>query len=335
MTKENDIHYCVVRDKIIQPYIFDKRITDAIIEKEYEGIIRINNYVLVRCEERNGEMCNFQHCFIVSIITNILTTIGYLYWGSHNITRQDIYFKVYNERLYDTERIDLETIGNTLGLTIKNVPNVDIALDFDFNVVEMIYDLWQDNDFDAIILDKARNKTEYVPELLNEGKGSLINPYEYKGFYIKSKDKAHKLELCAYDKGLEIDTEKPYKRYIRDCEGLGDKIYRLEVRATRKTLETTLKALNIDTRYFITEVLNNPDELFKVWEHLFDRLVRFRKHNARKSERFIDLLKTYRRPKKNKHIFDRLFDEVKSNARRFRRRPMSVKENTAMQTCGI
>lgn len=327
--KENDIHYCVVRDKIIQPYIFDKGVIDALIENEHNGIIRINNYILVRYDERNDEMSNFQYCYIVNIITNKLTTIGYLYWGSHNITRQDIYFKVYNKRLYDMERIDLETIGNTLGLTIKNVPNVDIALDFDFNVIETIYDLWQDNNFDAIILDKARNKTEYVPELLNEGKGSLINPYEYKGFYIKSKDKAHKLELCAYDKGLEIDTEKPYKRYIRDCEGLGDKIYRLEVRATRKTLETTLKALNIDTRYFITEVLNNPDELFKVWEHLFDRLVRFRKHNARKSERFVDLLRTYRRPKKMKQRINRICDEAQRYVQKHLRRPTSVLRDSA------
>lgn len=326
MNISNNRHCGVVRDKIIQPYILDKGVTDAIIKNEHEGVIRINNYILVRCEERNDEMCNFQHCFIVSIITNILTTIGYLYWGSHNITRQDIYFKVYNNRLYDSERIDLEKIGNALGLTIKSVPNIDIALDFDFNVIETIYDLWQDNDFDAIILDKARNKTEYVPELLNEGKGSLINPYEYKGFYIKSKDKAHKLELCAYDKGLEIDTKSPHKRYIFDCEGF-DKIYRLEVRATRKTLETTLKALNIDTRYFITEVLNNPDELFKVWEHLFDRLVRFRKHNARKSERFVDLLRTYRRPKKMKQRINRICDEAQRYVQKHLRRPALLKSS--------
>lgn len=312
----NNKHYCVAVDKVVQAFQYDEVTMHNIISKEHEGVIRLNDYLLVKSTQKEAEIKQFEYCYTIIVISNIPQTIGFLYWGSHNVTLQDVYIKILNERLYDTADLDLKEIGNSLGLTMKNLPYIDIAVDFDFDVINTIYDLWKDDDFDTIILDKHRDKNEYISEILNTGKGSLIKPYSHKGFYIKNRDKAHKLELCAYDKGLEIDTEKPYKRYIRDCEGFGDKIYRLEVRTTRKTLETTLDALNINKQRFYKEVLNNQEELFRVWEHLFQRLLRFRKHNARNSERFIDLLKNYPRRRRRMNIIDRVIHKFTNSHER-------------------
>ena len=277
---------CLVRDKIEQAFDYNIEIIDSLLAQEHNAIIRIEDLILIRSDiERN-----FEHCFTVCVIKDAQpVTLGYLYWGSFNQMRQDVYFKFENERLYDTKELPLEHIASTLELQRSKLPSVDIAMDFNFNVINKIYELEADLDMDVIILNKQRNKTEYIPEQTNTSKGSLCNPNQYRGFDIQARDKNHKLMISAYDKTLEIIT-KSHKHYITKAEGF-EQIYRLEVRASRNQLHTTLEALNITKEEFVTSLINKDDEvLIRVWKHLFSRILRFRKSGKRESEDIIDIL---------------------------------------------
>ena len=233
---------------------------------------------------------NFEYCFTVNLITDVKTvTLGYLYWGSFNIMRKDVYLKFENERLYDTKELPLEYISKTLGLEMSKLPCVDLAMDFNFNVIEKIYELQQHSKIDVIILNRHRHKKEDIWEQENKGNGSLMQPYKYKGITLKSKDSNHPLTLNGYDKTKEISV-KSRKDYIPEIEGFAQ-IYRLEVRSSRKQLKTSLQALNITDDEFITSLINKDDDvLIKVWKHLFSRILRFRKSGKRECEDIINIL---------------------------------------------
>ncbi|MDE6368591.1 MAG: hypothetical protein K2K94_05070, partial [Muribaculaceae bacterium] len=278
--------FCLFRDKIEQSFYYDADTIKALSDKEHEGVIRIDDIILIRSDlERN-----YEYCFTVCCFQDAKpVTVGYLFWGSYNPMRQDVYFKFENERLYDTKELPIDHIASTLKLQRSKLPCVDLAMDFNFNIIDKIYALEEHRDIDVIILNKKRNKTEYIAEQLNKSTGTLINRHKYKGFDIRAKDKNHKLMLCAYDKTLEINTES-HKHYITKAEGF-DNIYRLEVRASRNHLHTTLEALNITNEEFVTSLINKDDEvLIRVWKHLFSRILRFRKSGKRESEDIIDIL---------------------------------------------
>ncbi|MDE7437114.1 MAG: hypothetical protein K2M93_01385, partial [Muribaculaceae bacterium] len=271
-------------DKLEQSFVYDEEVIKDITSKENNGIIRISeNVVLVQSTiERN-----FKFCYKVNLETEEETiTLGYLYWGSNNKWLNCIYFKVFNKRLYDNTNVKVNEIGDLLGLKIKRSPNIEIAVDFNFNVVDKIYELFKRENLEVIILNRLIKKDEYVPELLNNGKGTLINPYKFKGFYIRGRDK-HRLELNAYDKTMEI-KESSHKEYIMEAEGF-EHIYRLEVRVNGVQLYKTLKALGISRVEFISRIYE-PEVQFKVWENIFDRLLRFRTSGKRECERILDLL---------------------------------------------
>ena len=277
---------CIVRDKIEQSFNYDADTIKALLDKEHEGVIKIEDIILIRSDlERN-----FKHCFTVCLLKDAQpVTLGYLYWKTYNTMRQDVYFKFENERLYDTMMLPLDHIANTLKLQMSKLPCVDLAMDFNFNVIDKIYELEGHPNIDVIILNKKRNKTEYIPEQTNTSKGSLCNSNQYRGFDIQARDKNHKLMISAYDKTLEINTVS-HKHYIAKAEGF-DNIYRLEVRASRNHLHTTLEALNITKEEFVTSLINKDDEvLIRVWKHLFSRILRFRKSGKRESEDIIDIL---------------------------------------------
>ena len=279
---------CLVRDKIEQAFNHDADTIKAVLDKEHDGVIKIDDIILIKCELEK----NFENCFTVCLIKDAKPiTVGYLYWGSYNPMRQDVYFRFDNQRLYDTKELPLQHIASTLKLQRLNLPCVDLAMDFNFNVIDKIYELEADLDIDVIILNKQRNKTEYIPEQTNTSKGTLCNPNKYRGFDIQARDKNHKLMISAYDKTLEIKTAS-HKHYITKAEGF-DQIYRLEVRASRSQLHTSLKTLDITYEEFITSLINKDDDvLIKVWKHLFSRILRFRKRGKRESEDIIDILFT-------------------------------------------
>lgn len=276
--------YFIHIDKLIQPFEYDAEMISQLLAKENEGMLKVNNLILLRSSIEPS----YAHCFQVLRYNDMeAITLGYIYWGSNNKMLGYIYFKVYNKRLYDSQ-VNIEDIGRTLGLEISKLPNIDIAVDFNFNVIDVIYQLFKKTNLQVIILNKVRDKEDYIQEMLNLGKGSLINPYIHKGFYIKGQD-SHRLELNAYNKGLEIDTVS-HKEYIRDIEGMRD-IYRLEIRVNANQLEKTLRALNMDAWTFLENMYDSSLQL-KVWEHIFDRILRFRIEGKRECEKIIDLLYT-------------------------------------------
>lgn len=277
--------YVIHVDKLIQSYDYDEAVSNSILDRENDGMLRIGNLVLMRCSIEK----DYLHCFQVLGFTNEKTTLlGYLYWGSSNKMLGKIYFKVYNERLYDNTNVDVRAIADALGLKISALPNVDIAVDFNFNVINKIYGLFKNEYLDVIILGKVRGKNEYVKELVNVGMGSLNNPYQNKALYIKGRD-SNKLELNAYDKTLEIEQESN-KNYITEKEGFLH-TYRLEVRSNSVQLDKTLHSLGISQEDFLSCIYNHSMQI-KVWEHLFNRLLRFRKHGERQCEKILDLLLT-------------------------------------------
>lgn len=296
---------CVHIDKLEQPFVYDEEVIDNILRNENSGLVRISsNIVLIRSMIEP----NFKHCFKVNLETEAETiTLGYLYWGSNNKWLNSIYFKVFNKRLYDNSNVKINDIGETLGLKVNRLPNIDIAMDFNFNVIDRIYELFRKKNIETIILNRVIEKDEYVDELLNLGKGTLINPYKFKGFYIKGKD-SHRLELNAYDKSLEIEKSS-HKEYIKETEGYAH-IYRLEVRVVGNQLYKTLKSLGISCNDFLTSIYE-PAMLIKVWEKIFDRLLRFRTYGRRECERTLDLLMQDN---------DKQLDAIKTPQKRSRKR---------------
>lgn len=222
---------------------------------------------------------------------NHKTLIGLIYWDSYNVNRNDVYFSYTNEALYkDNEQLSHGRfyIGETLGLTFKQISKLDIALDSNINIVKRFYKIFRDESYSVIINGKKTSDAmnELVPEVDGHYFGSRKSPYKHKTFHIRNGSKSKDLQVVGYDKSLEIE-EKSGKTYIEEEDGFCG-IHRLEVRCgSHKQISKILKDLKwSEEELFIR--LSDEETRLLLFENISRRLIRFTKQ--RKSYSLTDLI---------------------------------------------
>ena len=170
-------------------------------------------------------------------------SIGSLYFGSPNPNRQYIYLLFENAALYDdyllASRFYVESV---LGLEFLRVSKIDIAADFNFNVVNRFYRLFKDPDYDLIINGKkVADFWTTIPEVLHiAGKTNRKRPFAHHMPVVKNANGS--MLMRAYDKSKEIEEDSG-KEYIREKAGF-NRLYRLEVSlGSHKVVKKVLDSL--------------------------------------------------------------------------------------------
>ena len=168
--------------------------------------------------------------------------IGTLYFGSPNPNRQYIYLLFENAALYNeyllASRFYVESV---LGLEFLRVSKIDVAVDFNFNVVNRFYRLFKNPDYDLIINGKkVADIRTTIPDVLHiAGKTNRKRPFAHHMPVVKNANGS--MLMRAYNKSKEIEEDSG-KVYIREKAGF-NRLYRLEVslgshKVVKKVLDT-------------------------------------------------------------------------------------------------
>ena len=202
---------------------------------------------------------------------------GDLFFETYNIYRQNVYIMVSNKILYnDFLSALIPEIPEVLELTFIRISKLDIAMDFNFNVIRPFNSLFKDEKLHLILNGKkVKTMQERLPNVLTLCTGSRKNPLKNRTPFIKNKNGS--LEFTAYDKNKEI--EESNKTYIQEKLGF-DKVYRFEVRAKNyHALKDTFNFLIsknevIDDLHLLC-LLQDQRTLTELFELFVDRLFRF------------------------------------------------------------
>ena len=199
----------------------------------------------LRLIRENGRM--YTHEFIVygsdydEKLGVIERPIGHLHFGSPNPNRPYIYLVYDNAALYSDYLLASRFyVEEALGLQFLRVSKVDVAVDFNFNVVNRFYRLFKNPDYALIVNgEKVKDMKNVVRDVLHiAGNTTRQRPFAHHSPVIKNADGS--MLMRAYDKGKEIDEESS-KEYIREKAGF-KRLYRIEVslgchRVIKKVLE--------------------------------------------------------------------------------------------------
>lgn len=167
--------------------------------------------------------------------------IGHLHFGSPNPNRPYLYVLYENAALYNDYLLASRFyVEEALGLQFLRVSKVDVAVDFNFNVVNRFYRLFKNPDYALIVNgEKVKDMKNVVRDVLHiAGNTTRQRPFAHHSPVIKNADGS--MLMRAYDKGKEIDEESS-KEYIREKAGF-KRLYRIEVslgchRVIKKVLE--------------------------------------------------------------------------------------------------
>lgn len=251
-----EVAYSATSDVLEQLNIQDK------IETEFFTAIRI-------------EGKDYRNRF--AIILDDGTNFGHILYGSYNPFRQNVYILVDNEILYSEKLSFLWTIGIKLNLEFVEMSKLDLALDFNKNIIKSFYRLLRNEDYNFIILNKKVQPDDEIKELLHISTGTRKKIHQFKCFYIFNREGG--LTLNCYDKAKEIEDAGNEKQYIKDKLGYSN-IFRLEVRTNHKILIDSLNKIGLTDDYLYECIcMGLYEELFDVYVELINRLVRIEHNN--------------------------------------------------------
>lgn len=250
-------------DKLELAFTTDEE-TLKLLESENE--IKTRFFYLLRKPNDN----NYRNTFEVYFDDGMIC--GSLYFGTYNINRPYVYFMVANECFYNGRLTFLYTLQCCLNLDFKLISKLDLALDYNVNIVNRFYKLLKDKELDFIILNKRINFETEIKDLLNVSTGSRLRIHKFKSFYIQNKEKG--LSLNCYDKRKEIEDNNNTKQYIIDKFNYS-KIFRLEVRTNHCLLKDSIDKLGFTDEYVYNCLVRNiNDKLYLLYLNLLQRLIR-------------------------------------------------------------
>lgn len=244
--------------------------------------LSFSNFTLIR---KNNDS-NYRNNFDIILVDSGLL-FGTLYFGSYNVNRQKIYISVDNRTLYSNNLLILSDIESKLNLELYSISKLDLALDFNYNIINKFYKLLKCEELEFIILNKKYSIDDEISGLLNVSTGTRKNIHLFKSFYINNKEKG--LSLSAYNKLKEIKDNDNTKSYISDLIN-SNKIFRLEIRTNHTLLKDSLLKLGYSDSYLHDIIINRiNDELFELYNHLLNRLIRISyRNNTYSLLKFID-----------------------------------------------
>ena len=167
-------------------------------------------------------------------------------------------------------------IEDKLTLKFEKIASIDIAIDFNFNIVSKIYKILRNSNLDIKILNKVYNIDDNIP-VITHASGTRLKLLENKSLSIVSKSRD--LGLYAYNKSREIAENGNSKQYINETNQFKETetTYRLEIRCNHKELRHTLEALRMtEDEVYMLAIGNNIERLGEIYIHLLNRIMMVR-----------------------------------------------------------
>lgn len=205
--------------------------------------------------------------------------IGKLHFGSPNPNRPYIYLVYDNAALYSDYLLASRFyVEEALGLVFMRVSKIDVAVDFNFNVVNSFYRLFKNPNYDLIVNgEKVKGMKCTVRDVLHiAGDTTRQRPFAHHTPVIKNADGS--MLMRAYDKGKEIDEESG-KEYIREKSGF-KKLYRIEVSLScHKVIKKMLNKLGMTDEELYARLQHEKTlmDLFRVGLYSLIRVSRRRR----------------------------------------------------------
>ncbi len=205
--------------------------------------------------------------------------IGKLHFGSPNPNRPYIYLVYDNAALYSDYLLASRFyVEEALGLVFMRVSKIDVAVDFNFNVVNSFYRLFKNPNYDLIVNgEKVKGMKCTVRDVLHiAGDTTRQSPFAHHTPVIKNADGS--MLMRAYDKGKEIDEESG-KEYIREKSGF-KKLYRIEVSLScHKVIKKMLNKLGMTDEELYARLQHEKTlmDLFRVGLYSLIRVSRRRR----------------------------------------------------------
>lgn len=200
--------------------------------------------------------------------------LGYLYFGSFNRNRQNIYITYENSALYSWILSSRYYVEEILQLDFIQISKFDICIDFNFNIEKHLIRQYKDPSYELIVNGKVANdKAVYGIGFL-----SYWNPRHriFANPEMIAKNGQSTLTMKTYNKKKEIEQESG-KYYILTKTGFHSVLYRVEMACkNHKVLKKTLDSLQMSDLDLYTN-FENEEILIKVFMHLLDRVIHLRK----------------------------------------------------------
>lgn len=280
MKRNHEKRYAINIDRLEITYLATQEQKNHLANKEYNEFY-FNGITLRRCECRN-----YENEF--AIISTDLDRerdiyercIGHLHFGSPNPNRQNVYVVYENDALYNKMWLAVRFyIEEALGLEFKQISKLDIATDFNFNIIRRFYQVYKDGNLDLIINGKKIHglNTKVRDVVHITGNTTRKRPFANPTPVVKNADGS--LTLRAYNKGNEID-ETSGKEYVRDATGFS-RLWRLEVSCgTHKALKSVLDKLDMTDEDLYAD-LGIERVRICIFKSMIDKLIRVRRtrHN--------------------------------------------------------
>lgn len=209
--------------------------------------------------------------------------IGYLYFGSFNINRQNVYISYTNEALYSWTINTRAFIEGSLCLTFLQISKLDVACDFNFNIQKQLIRVYKDLSYDVMICGEAMPNDEVKGVGVYSGNNPRKRLFAKPELIISNKHKT--LTMRSYNKLREINQQSG-KNYILETSGF-KKIYRMEVSCkNHKVLLPSVQQIGM-TEEELWGRITDEELLLNFFNITLNRIIRFRKN--RKSYSIMEL----------------------------------------------
>lgn len=291
LTKNGENDGIIGLDKLIFSCVssvednFDSAITDSFnFELEYK--LNFNNTKLKRTQYLKSD---YRHTFKVYYGQYLMGVVSF---GLIKSTIYDgmIKFAVDNEVFCNRTMKYLQNTLDDLNLVINNFTQIDIAIDScKFNAEQIVRRGLKDRDNRIVAYNNERNRGEWFNERVDYNSGTPNNPFASRTVYIKNdvKRPSQKLELCCYNKYLEI-KHISRKEYILDYQANQRKkkqikrLHRCEVRISGRKIYDYEKL--ILKRKISLDNLMSKDFLYEMFKIHVDKVVKIYKGKGCKNK---------------------------------------------------
>lgn len=225
---------------------------------------------------------DYKHTFKVYYSKHLMGVVSFGLIRS-NIYNGMVKFTVDNEVFCNGTMKYLQCALNDLNLEINNFTQVDIAIDsIKFNAERIVRRSLNDRANRIVVYNNERDRDEWFKEKKGYQSGTPNNPFAARTVHIKNEVKrpSQKLELCCYNKYLEI-KHVSHKEYILDYHAHLRKkkqikqLHRCEVRISGRKIYDYEKS-NLKRKITLDDLMDN-DFLYKIFKIHVDKVLKIYK----------------------------------------------------------
>ncbi len=271
---KNDLGKTII-DELKLCYEAKQTLLDDLSSVEIGGWVNFGDFALFRVVSRH-----FQYGFDVMYDCDHsdrikVATLRFGYYGEQEHSSY-VYYRIENMVLYDSELFNVTMLlTDMLGMVFNHITSIDLARDYQFNVVQKIRKVAKDDAVTVIVNGKAVDKKKDICGAMlvySLNFHRLKNPTIAVKQVKAVKDKTKGLTMCAYNKGNEIDKASG-KEYIREFYGNPKMLHRLEVHLNNQEIKDYCR--NVVNVVQDIELLSDQDFLDAMYDYHLSSLLRF------------------------------------------------------------